>query len=448
MNYDETISFLYGLRKHGVKLGLERIKHILQALGNPEQQFSSIHIAGTNGKGSTAAACEAILRSHGYKTGLFTSPHLVSFTERIKLNREEIAESDVIRIAALMREKTERVRAEHGQPTFFEFVTAMAFFYFAEMNIRWAVVETGMGGRLDATNSIIPAVSVITPISFDHKEFLGDSLKDIAFEKAGIIKQGVPVVSACQKKEAAELLVKTSEARGTGIYFYGKDFHADNINTDIEGSAFDYKNGGLLINNLRMPLAGDYQPENASLAIKAVSLALNSSGSFSSGKVRPAISSIKWPGRLEKIADDPLIIIDAAHNPEAAEALAGFLKNRYKNRKLIFIIGIMADKDIRGVLKPLLHIADKVVFTAPSNERAASAQNLLDAAVSEIGCSKCIVSASVSEAIDLARTISAELSVAQEPAPVIVGTGSFYTIGEIKAALGAKRTLHDLTEKL
>lgn len=448
MSYNDTISFLYGLQKHGIKLGLEKIRHILHELNNPEQQFSSIHIAGTNGKGSTAAACEAMLRSHGYRTGLFTSPHLISFTERIRLDAEEIAEADVIRIADHLRHKIKNVCDEYGQPTFFEFVTAMAFFYFAEKNIEWAVVETGMGGRLDATNVLMPEVSVITAVGLDHKEFLGDTIDKIAAEKAGIIKKGVPVVSASQKKEAADLLTKTSESNNSDIYFYGKDFYACRISMDNEGSTFDYKNANLMINDLTIPLPGGYQPENASIAIKAVSLALRSSKSFDSGKARRGVGLIKWPGRLEKISDNPLFIIDAAHNPEAAEALAGFLKNRYKNRKLIFIIGIMADKDIKGVLKPLLHIADKVVFTAPSNERAASAQNLLDTAVSEIGCSKCIVSASVSEAIDLARTISAELSVAQEPAPVIVGTGSFYTIGEIKAALGAKRTLHDLTEKL
>ncbi|MDX9715228.1 MAG: folylpolyglutamate synthase/dihydrofolate synthase family protein [Dissulfurispiraceae bacterium] len=445
MNYNESISFLYGLQKHGIKLGLERIRKILDTLGNPHQQFSSIHIAGTNGKGSTAAACECILRSHGLKTGLFTSPHLISFTERIRINGIEITETDVIRLTSYIRAETDNICQKHGQPTFFEFVTAMAFCYFAEQGIDWAVVETGMGGRLDATNVLIPAVSVITPVSLDHREFLGSTLKEIASEKAGIIKQGVPVVSALQKKEAADLLLSTAKRAGSEAYFYDVDFSVSNIKTDALGSTFDYTDGDIFINNIHLPLPGRYQTQNSAAAVKAALLALGNNR-LSLENTAAGLNRIKWPGRLEMISDNPAFLLDAAHNPDAANALAEYLKSNYADRSIIFIIGMMADKDITQTIMQLLPLSSKTIFTRPPTERAASAQSLSDAAL-DLGYENTCTTDTIQAAIDLAYAISAELSVTEKPDPLIVATGSFYTIGEIKAALGAKRILHDLTEK-
>ncbi|MCE5312594.1 MAG: bifunctional folylpolyglutamate synthase/dihydrofolate synthase, partial [Nitrospiraceae bacterium] len=441
MSYSGTIGFLYSLQKHGIKLGLERIKKILNTLGNPEQKFRSIHIAGTNGKGSAAAACECMLRQHGCNTGLFTSPHLVSFTERIRINGNEITEADVIRLAGHLRNEIKEVCEQYGEPTFFEFVTAMAFYYFADKNINWAVVETGMGGRLDATNVLLPNVSVIMPISFDHKEFLGNTIEEIAVEKAGIIKQGVPVVSASQKHEAADVLMTTAKEMGSKIYFYGNDFTATNISASASGSTFDYTDSASSTTNIQLPLAGEYQPANASVAIKAVSLALDRHKEFDAEKTRVGLSRLRWQGRLEMISGNPPFLIDAAHNPDAAEALAAFLKKWHASRKIILVIGIMADKDINKILKPLLEVAAKTIFTKPSNERAASSRQL-GLAAADMGYKDTAATDNIAEAIDLAHRISAELSVTDEPAPLIVATGSFYTTGEIKAALGAKRTLH------
>ncbi|MBN2655343.1 MAG: bifunctional folylpolyglutamate synthase/dihydrofolate synthase [Nitrospirae bacterium] len=446
MNYNETISFLYGLQNHGIKLGLKRISKILDALGNPQYQFRSIHIAGTNGKGSTAAACDAILRSHGFSTGLFTSPHLVSFTERIRINCNEIEEPDVIRIADHIRKNIKELSEEHGDPTFFEFVTAMAFFHFAEKNIEWAVVETGMGGRLDATNILMPAASVITPISFDHQIFLGDTIEKIAAEKTGIIKENVPVVSGIQKKEVSFLLTKTAHEKKTRIFFCGSDFSPKNLNIGHSASSFDYLDPEFSAEGIQLNLAGAFQAQNISVAIKTVSLCLGKNA-INPDKARSAISKLKWPGRIETISDNPPFILDAAHNPEAAETLAEYLKTSHGSRKIILILGMMADKDITQILKPLLPLSSRTIFTKPLTERAASSHQLNSAAMDQ-GYTNTCTTDNIKDAIDLAYRISAELSVNGEPAPLIVATGSFYTIGEIKAALGAERILHDLTEKL
>lgn len=493
MSYPGAIDYLYGLQKYGIKLGLEKTRRLLSRIENPHKDFPSIHIAGTNGKGSVSAMTASILTSHGFKVGLFTSPHLVSFTERIRINNEQILESEVVRLTDEIREKLER---SDIIPTFFEFVTAMAFLYFSRNGIDWAVIETGMGGRLDATNVVMPEVSVITKIGCDHKEFLGETLKDIAGEKAGIIKKGVPVVSAFQQKEAEEVLETAARDQSAPFFVYGKDFEGILRSSDLGGIAFDYHDPELIIrglslsgkgtvplaelSNLFVPLAGEHQLFNACLAIKAATLAIQRAAEqqsrraeeknfhsvtsvlplFRASALKEGLADTEWHGRLEIVNDDPMIMIDGAHNPDAASALSDFIKKHLSDYRIILIMGVMSDKDITGILSPLLPLASGIIFTAPNYGRAASPQELADHAL-RMGFSSRVAN-SVGNAIETALSEfgvkSSELRMKRENvdsaiaklqtlnSKLILITGSFYTIGEAMEMLGEKPILAGLRE--
>src|SRR5512139_543220 len=241
MSYPEALAYLYGLQKHGIKLGLKNVRTLVTLLGDPQAAFRSVHVAGTNGKGSVAAMTASILRARGFRVGLFTSPHLVSFTERIRIDDEQISESHVVALTGEIRELISSHPAEMSTPTFFEFVTAIAFEYFRRNRIDWAVVEVGMGGRLDSTNIITPEASVISRISYDHQAFLGDTLGEIAAEKAGIIKAGVPVISASQEREARDVIAAVSDERSAPLSVFGRDFEGRLRSSGIRGITFDYR---------------------------------------------------------------------------------------------------------------------------------------------------------------------------------------------------------------
>lgn len=459
MSYNHAIDYLFGLQKHGIKLGLDNITRLLSFLGNPQDSFKALHIAGTNGKGSTSAMLASILRAAGFNVGLFTSPHLVSFTERIRVNNAEISEQEVIdltdEIKGILdgRRQTAEQNAEFKSrtpdsrlsPTFFEFVTAMAFLHFRRKGVEWAVVETGMGGRLDATNVIVPEVSVITSISCDHKEFLGRTLKEIAEEKAGIIKNGVPVVASHQDREALKIINSRAADKNAGLFEYDRDFASDLREAGIRGITFDYK-GRVCLENLFVPLCGLHQMENASVAIKTIELIMEKE-SVSAGSVRKGLADTEWPGRLELIKMPGRkydILIDGAHNPSAARKLAGALKNYFipVYGKIIIIFGIMSDKDMEGIMSPLMPVASEVIVTAPDYGRAASPERLAEIAIS-LGSAP-VTANSVKEALDIAAE---RAGIFYEHAPCLVLiTGSFYTIGEAKTVLGHKGTLARLRE--
>ena len=428
MSYKDTIDYLYGLQKHGIKLGLKNTLELLSKFGNPQRDYKSVHVAGTNGKGSTAAMLASMLKQGGLKVGLFTSPHLVSFTERISINGVMITEAEVVELAASIREKASGIN-----PTFFEVVTIMGFLYFRKKGVQWAVVETGLGGRLDATNVLEPEVSIITTLGMDHMEFLGDSLDDIAFEKAGIIKRNTPVVTA-SKMDAIE---KTARELGSDLYTYGEDFFITVKGSGLDGVLFDYDSTERSIHDLTIPLSGDYQALNASLAIKALDIISGASENIKD-MVKDGLLSLKWPGRLELVSHDPLVFIDGAHNPGAAAALAETLRTGYlKNKeKLVLVMGVMGDKDVEGILKPLLPLAGEIIFAAPSYGRASDPRVLVEHSSRMGHGSK--TAGSVREALDMARAASGGR-------PILV-TGSFYTIGEALEALGKKGILTRLRE--
>jgi dihydrofolate synthase/folylpolyglutamate synthase len=439
MSYHESIRYLYNLQRHGIKLGLDNIRRLVSSLGNPQTSFRTIHVGGTNGKGSTSAIIASILRSAGFTVGLFTSPHLVSFTERIQINGDEIHEADVIRLAEEVRESASRLN--DLSPTFFEVVTAMAFLHFSRQRIDFAVMEVGMGGRLDATNIITPDVCVITQIAYDHMEFLGRTLRDISGEKAGIIKKGVPVVTADQEKDAMDVIAMKAKDNHAGLYVYGNDFSSRLIGGDTRGIQFEYHDTEMRIDNLCLPLAGTHQMLNASLAIKAVSLL---SESISEGVIKEGVRSTRWPGRLEYIHDDPPVIIDGAHNPRAAAVLSQSLRDTFMKRhgKIILILGIMGDKDIAGILKPLLPLAWKVIMTRPSYARAALPETIGRIAES-IGFSNFRTAQTLQEALETAMKEARDMQ--PDPALIVI-TGSFYTTGEAREVLGKKGVLTTLRE--
>lgn len=450
MNYNDTISYLYCLQKHGIKLGLDNTRKLLSLLGNPQKSFKAVHIAGTNGKGSASAMIASILKTAGFKAGLFTSPHMASFTERIRVNNIEITGDEVIgltdEIKGIIDGRQElEVMQQHSElnPTFFEFVTAMAFLYFKRKGVKWAVIETGMGGRLDATNILMPEASVITNISHDHKEFLGNSLKEIAGEKAGIIKEGVSVVSASQEDEVMDVITKKATENKTGLFVFGRDFKSQPKKLDMRGIVFDYE-GKNRLEDLFVPLCGMHQMENASVAVRAIELLMDKEP-ISYDSIRKGLADTSWPGRLEllKMDENYDILIDGAHNPDASLRLADSLKNYFLPyyERIMLILGIMADKDIAGIMKPLLPLASEIIMAAPEYERAASPEKLSE--IARFFGYNSITAHSLKEAIDIAAGKAMAFSQSKD---LIVITGSFYTIGDAKIALGNKGILTTLRE--
>ncbi len=386
VNYHKAIEYLYSLQKYGMKFGLRNTTELLSRLNNPHYSFKSIHVAGTNGKGSTSAMIEAILRKVGLKTGLYTSPHLVRFTERIRINGKEIYEDDVVRITnEIINSIPQKIK-----PTFFEFVTVIAFKYFMEHSVDIAVIEVGMGGRLDATNVILPDVTVITRIGYDHKEFLGNTIEEIASEKAGIIKNGIPVVTSKQDREALDVIEKRAKELSSELYIYGRDIYGELRDISPEGLSFEYHDRNLEKSlspfTVHIPLTGEYQIENCSLAIKAFLIFLErfkkKGGLFQDlGNLRKIIQeglkNLSWKGRLEllKWNKDGImknIILDGAHNPQAMEKLKNQLKNIYLRvyKRIILVIGVMADKDVDGILHAIVEVCNVIIATSPQYSRA------------------------------------------------------------------------------
>lgn len=438
MRYKEALDYLYNLQKFGIKLGLDNTKRLLSALGNPHLSFKSVHVAGTNGKGSTTAAIESILRAHGFRTGLFTSPHLFNFTERIRINGKEISQEQVIELAGRLKELANNKTVFPGDfsPTFFEIVTGMAFLYFKEEAIEWAAVETGMGGRLDSTNILLPEASVITTVGLDHKEFLGTTLPEIASEKAGIIKEDRPLILGPQKGDALNLLEKTAREKSSPVHLYGRDFNSTLKKEIPEGVIFDYISPTLNIKDIYFPLAGAYQAINASLAIRTAEVL----GMIDVEKIRNGLRQVSLPGRLELVSRAPDIRLDGAHNPEAARALAAAVKRIFLRggRRLILVTGIMSDKDMKGILNELLPLAHETVFTAPAYGRSAHPEKLMQEA-ELLGFRKGHISSSVSQALEKATSLCRN-------GDMVLVTGSFYTAGEAKEALAGKGIFTGLRE--
>lgn len=411
MNYTESVRYLYSLGNEVLtaKLGLERITAVLGALGNPHKACRWVHVAGTNGKGSTCAMIEAGLRAAGVRTGLYISPHLIEPTERIQILGQPVSQEQFARAFSTVHETAERLLAAAEidmHPTYFETVTAMAFVLFAEAKLDTVVLEVGLGGRLDATNVVIPALCVITPIDYDHQIFLGDTIQQIAGEKAGILKPGVPAVFAEQHPEAEAVL----RAQAQAPYILSRDWPIADLAIDARGSRFRLRGVETVC-----PLAGEHQVENARVA----AIALAQLG------VSPAgIASAHWPARLELVSERPEIIIDGAHNPAGTRALAAYIRRFYSGRRIWMIYGALRDKAVAEMTSILFPLADQVILTAPANSRAVAPEEILAPGAS--------ITHSVAEALAQLSIVPAE--------DVVFIAGSLYLAGEARSQLVRQRS--------
>ncbi|MCF8092940.1 MAG: bifunctional folylpolyglutamate synthase/dihydrofolate synthase, partial [Desulfotignum sp.] len=333
VTYQECLEKIYRLGRFGIKLELDTIRHILQELGNPEKKFLTVHVAGTNGKGSTATYIASILTAAGFKTGIYTSPHLVKFNERICIDGQMITDADVV----TAYEAVNAADTGDRNATFFEIATAMAFFHFGRAQVDWAVIETGMGGRFDATNIIVPAVSVITNLSIEHTQYLGSTIRALATEKGGIIKPGIPVVTSVSQPSGIGVLKEIAKQKSAALYQYKHDFF---VRKNRGFPSLTYRGLDLRINKLIPPLPGDHQKENLGMALAACELIFNPSRNtgprynLTTEIARQGLAAARWPGRLELIRQNPLIILDGAHNLKAAQVLGRYLSTTLNGRKL------------------------------------------------------------------------------------------------------------------
>lgn len=424
MKYEETVDFLYQLQWHGMRMDLSPITRLLDAVGRPHERYQVLHVGGTNGKGSTAAMLASILREAGYSVGLYTSPHLVDFTERIRINGRPISAQAVVALAEQLRGRMPR----DVDPTFFEFTTAMAFVAFAQAGVEIAVVEVGMGGRLDATNVVNPLVAIVTNVDLDHQRYLGDTIAAIAREKAGIIKPGVPVVTAAAP-EALAVLGERASAQRAAVTLVGRDVRVEGASP----GSFTYVGLTERLAGLHCPLVGRHQLANAATALAAIERAREQGLAVPVDAIRRGLGGVRWEGRLEVIRRRPRLIVDGAHNAAGAAALVDFLATERKAGRigrLIVVFGILADKDLHAIIEPVGSQADEVVLTEPAYYRAAPIDTLREAA------------SSLTIPVRTAPSVGAALEEVETrlgPDDWCVVTGSLYTVGEVKAMYQGRR---------
>jgi dihydrofolate synthase/folylpolyglutamate synthase len=417
MTYAEAVDRLLGLRRGeitGMAPGLERIEALLDALGRPETRYVLAQIGGTNGKGSAAAMLASMLQAGGHRVGLYTSPHLVSFRERIRVNGAPIGEDAVVDGLDALGTQIARVDA-----TMFEAATALALDHFAHEGVDIAVLEVGLGGRGDATTIGRPAVTVLTRIDFDHEMWLGRTIESIADAKAAIIRSGT-AVSAAQRPEVRAILERRAAEAGVPLWIEGRDLHVDVRAADLHGQRIDCAGPGFSLDDLALPLLGAHQPSNALAAVAAARVL-----GVGEAAIRTGLARARWPGRLQIVRRDPYVILDGAHNPGGARALAASLRGLFFEPRVTFVLGVYADKDIAGIVDALVPVAARFVVTRAASERAADPAAL--AAV--VGDRAPVtVTASVGEALSVAT--------AAPSTPIVCVAGSLAVVGEALQHLG------------
>ncbi|MBI5183227.1 MAG: bifunctional folylpolyglutamate synthase/dihydrofolate synthase [Nitrospinae bacterium] len=435
-DYNETLQYLFNLQRLGINLNLARISRVLHLLDNPHNSLMAVHIAGTNGKGSVAAIMDSILRVSGYKTGLYTSPHLYDLRERIRINGNMISEEMTVKITERIREIVGAGLAPallNEELTFFEFITVMAFIYLAEEGVDIAIVETGMGGRLDATNVLsTPLISVITDIDYDHTDFLGNTMREIAREKGGIIKEKGVVVTTLQHPEVISEIESICKERNAGLIILGRDFYIDIIRSDDKGNIFNLKSNNNLLCDLRIPLIGVHQIINAGVAVE-VCLRLRGLGfDITDEGIKEGLDKVEWKGRMEIISESPYILLDGAHNRAGTKALVKTLPY-FRYKRLFIVIGILKDKDIAGMIETLVPIADHVTLVRPDVPRGADPKILKDMA--SIFSKETVIIEDIPSALQKVREKI-------DKDDMILITGSLFTVAE------ARRELVDSTQGL
>jgi dihydrofolate synthase/folylpolyglutamate synthase len=412
MDYNSAIEYLFNLQKFGIKFGLSKTENLLSAFGNPHLGQNYIHIAGTNGKGSVATFMGSILQEAGYKVGLYVSPHLVRFTERFRINGTEISQEKAVELI----KELQHVFDADEPPTFFEAVTAMSILYFSREKTDIAIMEVGMGGRLDATNVITPLVTGITNISMEHQEYLGNRLSQIAMEKAGVIKKGVDVVTAATQPQIIQQLKRVASERGAPFWQVGRDVRYRSIPSGLH---FFGKRGNL--KGLKLGLRGLHQSRNAALALGMMERIEAKGFPHSTDQIQKGLKKAQWPGRMQIIQENPMILLDGAHNVAAVKALARSIEKDFSYKKMILVIGVMADKDIAALLRAIVPISNRVLYTRPVYQRAADPSLLMEKA------------APLNKPGEIVQTLTEALKRAKAlagPKDLIVVCGSLFTVGE------------------
>lgn len=466
--YDETIAFLVcaidyekisDYNYDSSSFNLERMTNLLNFAGNPHDGLKTIHVAGTKGKGSTSIMISSILMNAGLKVGLFTSPHLINMEERIKINGKEISREDLCSITGILRPYIEKEREKEVflSPTYFEVLTAIALLYFKNESVDVAIMEVGLGGRLDSTNIIIPLVSVIASIGYDHMDKLGLTLTEIASEKAGIIKKHVPVVSTLQEEESLKVLEAKCGEKESPLMLVGREIKVQNIRKNINdsgedsnislsnkrfGSICDITINGNIYDNILIPIPGEHQATNCACAVAAAEIAAESFPDVFKTKlfeeqgveiVRSAIKNVDCPSRIEIVAvKDQLIIIDSAHTVESIHALRKTIIDYIKPENVTFIIGLCDDKDLNGILNELLPLTDKIIFTITGNPRSVKPEELLERWQTienrDNKTNSCYSASNIGESFEIAKKIT-------KSSDLICVTGSTYLAGSIKSLL-------------
>ncbi|MGR3318762.1 MAG: bifunctional folylpolyglutamate synthase/dihydrofolate synthase [Candidatus Anammoxibacter sp.] len=463
-SYEETTAFLLGAidyekiskyKYDSSSFDLDRMERLLDVAGNPHHNLKTVHVAGTKGKGSTSIMIASILQETQLKVGLFTSPHLINLSERIKINGNEISREAVCASTNILRPfiENERKKDLYLSPTFFETLTAIALIYFKNQAVDVAIMEVGLGGRLDSTNIINPLVSVIVNIGFDHTDKLGTTLEQIAGEKAGIIKEAVPVVSSSQKEEALRVLQNTCSKKKSKLTLVGRDIvignakpfdsrkQLSNEENNVFGSLCDILTTNNQYRNLFIPLPGYHQIENSACAIGAAEIAIesfpdNKAELFNENRentVRDALKLVKCPGRIEIVSQHPLIIVDSAHTVESIEALQKTVDEYIKPGKITLMLGLSQDKNINGILNKIAAFSDTVIFTTTGNPRSANPRYLYDTfndIIKEKSNKTSYFTEDISEALEIAMKVT-------EKSDMICITGSTFLAGKVKSLLAS-----------
>lgn len=430
MNFEQSLEVLNELTKFGINLGLERISSLLGYFDNPQNDLQVIHIGGTNGKGSTAAMLTSILCEAGYKVGTYTSPHLHSYTERIKINNIPIGELEFASLLKEMLPYFDKVIYEVGEsPTEFEVITALALLYFKRTKTQIVVLEVGMGGDIDSTNVINnPLVSVITNVSYDHADYLGETLQEIAMKKSGIIKKNRPVVTASEEENVLTIIRNKAHLLDSPLYEVQETFKWDVERDDLKGQLFNLRSVKSRYQELYIPLKGQHQLTNCATAIKVIEVLQESGYDICNENIKLGLKNVLWPGRLETVKNNPLVIIDGAHNPAGMKELASWLSSVRKTpeMRIISIIGMLADKDRCTAVKYLDPLLDEVIITKPPSARAGNwheVKEYFNAKLKRVHLEE-----------DYKNALKKALDIAKKEDMILI-TGSLYLIGEIRGLI-------------
>ncbi|MGG4166858.1 folylpolyglutamate synthase/dihydrofolate synthase family protein [Rossellomorea vietnamensis] len=426
LNYEQAVAWIHSRLRLGIKPGLMRMNHLLDELGNPHQKLKTVHIGGTNGKGSTVTYLRNVLQEAGYTVGTFTSPYFERFNERISMNGDPVSDEDLTRLVEKVKPIAETMeQSEWGAPSEFEVITAMSFYYFAELkSVDLVLYEVGLGGRLDSTNVITPMISVITSIGMDHMQFLGNRLEDIAFEKAGIIKPNTSVISGVHQLEAKKVIEETAFERESDVFQLGQDFTAERLSLLEKGERFEYRSP-IQHEVFELSMLGTHQINNAALAIKVVELLVkNHEMKIEPEHIKTGLKKASWPGRMEALSATREIYIDGAHNPEGVDALVKTIKERFLHKKVTVLFSALHDKELRPMISRLEEAVDDIGFTTFDFPRVASVEELYEASTHP----------NKAEVHDWKKYLEEKIAIMKEDEVLLI-TGSLYFLSEVKPYL-------------